>query len=175
MEEEARQFASSVSTSLLVSDKIASQLLLQGGQTVPKEPVLPKPRENAMDSPGQSALAALGEYQMSGHQLVTQLQSRLGTYVHGMGLEIDKIALQEIKLPEEILKKAVDAAKAWYGAIEAHRQGVGMAAQLEELSKILGKDTLSIAHVLERYKGSNISVGISGILDTLFARLGQEK
>jgi hypothetical protein len=175
MEEEARQFASSVSTSLLVSDKIASQLLLQGGSQPVRQLPVPAKEQDAVDSPGQSALAALGEYQMSSHQLINQLQSRLDSFVRGRGLAIDKIALQEVKLPDEILRKAVDAAKAWYGAIEAHRQGVGMAAQLEELSKILGKDTLSIAHVLERYQGTNVSVGISGILDTVFAKLGQAK
>jgi len=187
MEEEVRRFASGMSTSLLVTEKIASPLSLEdGGQNVRQLPSqsqrqLPAPaladRPHDSHQPPVTRVVddSLGTYLTASNQLVQEMQPKLNSQLYAKGLEIDRVALQDVALPPEIRQKAIDAVAAWHGVIEARRLGEGEAARLEELCKVLGKDTVGLKEVLKNYQGTNISIGggLSGVLDTLFAGLGK--
>jgi regulator of protease activity HflC (stomatin/prohibitin superfamily)/DNA-directed RNA polymerase subunit RPC12/RpoP len=170
-EEETRAYTCGISTSLLVAEQIAASLpttSLAGQLT--SEQTGGSRGELAVPAHGGALEASLGIYQTAASALVDRLQTRLNSVLGTKGLEIDRIAIQEVGLPLEVRKKAIDAAAAWYGVIEAKRKGVGAAAKIEELAKVIGKDAAATAEILKHYQGVNIGVGLTGLLDQVFAK-----
>lgn len=169
-EEETRTYTSGISTSLLVAEQIAASLPVASTNRIAVEP---SSRQALLAPPanGGELEASLGVYQTASTALGERLQFRLNAALGTKGLEIDRIALQEIGLPPEVRQKAIDAAAAWYGALEARRKGVGAAARIDELAKVIGKDAAATAEILKHYKGTNIGVGLTGLLDQVFSKL----
>ncbi len=182
-EEETRGFTAEISTSLLVADKIMAMLPLQMMNPPQKiesaEPPV-SPEEYMLEQKANFPVAmeslqnyegALGVYQTATTALAERMLPKLNAHLMPKGLTIDRIALQEVQLPPAIQQKAIDAAKAWYGYIEARRLGMSEAAKVEELAKVIGAEPIGVAEALKSYQGTNVSVGVSGLLDQLFAKL----
>jgi regulator of protease activity HflC (stomatin/prohibitin superfamily)/DNA-directed RNA polymerase subunit RPC12/RpoP len=172
-EEETRAYACGISTSLLVAEQIAASLPMANAGQITAEQADGSRGQLAVPAHGGAVEASLGMYQTATGALSERLQSKLNSVLGTKGLEIDRIALQEVGLPPEVRKKAIDAAAAWYGVIEARRKGVGAAAKIDELAKVIGKDAAATAEILKHYQGINIGVGLTGLLDQVFANFTQ--
>ncbi len=169
-EEETRAYTCGISTSLLVAEQIAASLPMPSAGQITAEQADGSHGQLAVPAHGGALEASLGIYQTATGALSDRLQSKLNSVLGTKGLEIDRIAVQEVGLPPEIRKKAIDAAAAWYGVIEARRKGVGAAAKVDELAKVIGQDAAATAEILKHYQGINIGVGLTGLLDQVFAK-----
>jgi len=170
-EEETRTYVSEISTSLLVTEHIlaevpaARELVQQGSISSPGG----QDRERT-----RGLEESLGTYQTASNLLTERLRPRLNAKLGPSGLHIDRVGLQEVRLPPGIHEKAVDAAKAWYGLIEAQREGRGEASKLEALTRILGKEAVGLTEIYKHAEGMKF-VGFDTVFDRLFKTFGEAK
>ena len=160
-EEEARAFVSGISTSLLVADQIMADL--------PREISEPDTDEIVPDFGHDQPRDRTDMYQTATNLLTERLHPRLREKLLPRGIEVDRVALQEVRLPEEIHQQAIEAAKAWYALIEARRQGRGEAARLQELANVIGSEAVGKSEMLKNLQGMTL-YQLPRFLDDLFAQ-----
>ena len=161
-EEETRAFVSTISTSLLVAEQILSQLPAAGAATSAQAR-----RSSSWSNGPHDDDDALSMYQTATNLLAERLKSRLNEKLVPKGIEVDRVSLQEVRLPLEIHQKAIDASKAWYALLEAQREGRGEAARLQELANVIGADTVGKSEMLKNLQGMTL-YQLPRFLDNLF-------
>ncbi len=130
-EEKTRMIVSKIGTGLLIADQLASDL--------PK--ALPESAAT-LEAP-QSSPA----YRSSTEGLAHAIKNEFETAVKDYGLEIHRVALQEIKLPPEIYAAAVDACKAAYLPLKAKAEALERKMKLQADVDVIGKDAVGMREI----------------------------
>lgn len=165
-EEETRAFVSTISTSLLVAEQIMSQL--PAAAAGPGE----YQQANTWSDGAAGQDDKLSMYQTATNLLAERLLPRINEKLVPKGIEVDRVSLQEVRLPLEIHQKAIDASKAWYAVLEAQRTGRGEAARLQELAGVIGAETVGKSEMLKNLQGMTL-YQLPQFLDDLFQGSGR--
>jgi regulator of protease activity HflC (stomatin/prohibitin superfamily) len=131
-EEKTRTIVSRVGTGLLIADQLAADL--------PK--ALPEGTAMLMSAPQSSA-----GYRGATEGLASAIQSEFESSVGEYGLEIHKVALQEVKLPPEIYAAAIDACKAAYLPLRAQAEALERRLKLQAEADVIGKDATGLKEI----------------------------
>ncbi len=129
-EEKTRSVVSQLGTGLLIADKLMADLPaifynqgenLFGGAT-PKS------------SPSTEGLA-------------DAIKTEFASSVNAFGLEIHRVALQEVQLPREIYTAAVDACKSAYLPIKARAEAIERKMKLQAEVDVIGKEAVGLKEI----------------------------
>ena len=130
-EEKTRMVVSRVGTGLLISDQLVEDL--------PK--LIPEASgfvAGPQSSPG---------YRTATESLATRIQSEFESTVREYGLEIHRVALQEIKFPAEIYAAAVEACKASYLPLKARAEALERKLRLQAEADVIGSDAVGLKEI----------------------------
>lgn len=131
-EEKTRAVISRTGTGLLIADQLASDL--------PR--VLPE--SQSFLTPGPHASAA---YRSATESLAETIKAEFDSSIREYGLEIHRVALQEVRLPNEIYAAAVDACKAAYLPLKAQAEALERKLKLQAEVDVLGKDVVGMKEI----------------------------
>ncbi len=106
--------------------------------------------------------------------LATRLESGIRGKVVQYGLDVDRVELQEVMLPEEIHAAAVEACSVAFLPAKAEREAAARKIQLQADVDMLGSDAVAIREVLGNAEGMSF-LGVPDFLDTLFSRIGKDR
>jgi regulator of protease activity HflC (stomatin/prohibitin superfamily) len=131
-EEKTRTIVSRVGTGLLIADQLASDL--------PKA------------LPEVGPLLGVDPYSSSGYSSATDslantIKTEFEATVREYGLEIHRVALQEVKLPAEIYAAAVGACKSAYLPLKARAEATARKLQLQAEVDVIGKDAVGMKEI----------------------------
>lgn len=129
-EEQTRMVVSRISSGLLIADRLSSEL-----------PEIGLSGSNA-------AQAASTEWRSAADGLSSTISDSIAPRVAEYGIAIDDVALQELKLPEEIIKQCIEACKAAYLPILAQRKASAKRAELEAEVELLGRETIGAREIV---------------------------
>jgi regulator of protease activity HflC (stomatin/prohibitin superfamily) len=155
-----RQELAKTNTAFLVANQISSDL------PVDIQKRLPGPEEGGNDVKRtyQSTTEALA------HRLETGIRSKVREY----GLDVDRVELQEVRLPKEIHAAAVEACSVAFLPAKAEREAAARKIQLETDAEVLGADAVALREVLGDADGMSF-LGVPDFLQKLFGKLGQNR
>ena len=131
-EEKTRTIVSRIGTGLLIADQLASDL--------PK--ALPEAATFIRAAPESSS-----SYRTAAEGLAETIKAAFGSAVGEYGLEIHRVALQEVKLPTEIYAAAVDACKSAYLPLKAQAEAVERRLKLQAEADVIGKDAAGLKEI----------------------------
>lgn len=126
-ESKTRAIVSKTGTGLLIADQLASDL----PTSLPQRP-LP---------------AASSSYRSAADGLAEVIRSDFASLASEYGLEIHRIALQEIKLPSEIYAAAVDACKSAYLPLKAQAEAAELRMKLQAEADVIGAEALGMKEI----------------------------
>lgn len=131
-EEKTRTIVSRIGTGLLISDQLASEL--------------------PQALPGTEFVGIAGPESSQGYRTATDglaaaIKSEFGQGIQEYGLEIHRVALQEVKLPAEIYAAAVDACKSAYLPLKAKAEALEQKMKLQAVSDVIGKDAAGLKEI----------------------------
>lgn len=133
-EEKTRTVVSHLGTGLLIADKLASDLpagFLNQGEALF----------------GGAAAQPSGAKQSATEGLATAIKTEFEASVSEYGLEIHRVALQEVRLPPEIYAAAVDACKSAYLPIKAKAEAIERRLKLQAEADVIGKDAVGLKEI----------------------------
>lgn len=122
-EEKTRAIVSRVGTGLLIADQLAADL--------PKG-ILPASTVAAPESSKSFRSAA--------DRLADDIKADFSSSIQPFGLEIHKVALQEIKLPPDIYAAAVETCRSAYLPLRTHAEAIQKRLMLQAEADVIGKD-----------------------------------
>jgi regulator of protease activity HflC (stomatin/prohibitin superfamily) len=131
-EEKTRQIVSRLGTGLLIADQLVSDLpkaLLTGETQLGMNP--------------QSSTA----YRSATDSLADTIKVDFESSVREYGLEIHRVALQEIRLPPEIYKAAVEACQSAYLPLKAQAEALERKLKLQAEVDVIGKDAVGMKEI----------------------------
>jgi regulator of protease activity HflC (stomatin/prohibitin superfamily) len=131
-EEKTRTIVSRVGTGLLIADQLASDL--------------PKALPGVGTLLGVDPQSSVG-YRSATDSLASTIKAELEASVREYGLEIHRVALQEVKLPAEIYAAAVGACKSAYLPLKAQAEAVARKLQLQAEVDVIGKDAVGMKEI----------------------------
>jgi hypothetical protein len=131
-EEKTRSIVSRIGTGLLIADQLATDL--------PK--ALPESVGLFGGSPQSSP-----SYRSATDGLATAIKSEFEVTVQQYGLEIHRVALQEVKLPAEIYVAAVEACKSAYLPLKARAEALERQMKLQAEADVIGKDATGLKEI----------------------------
>lgn len=131
-EEKTRAVISRIGTGLLMADRLVSDL--------PK--VLPESQSFLGCGPQSSAA-----YRSATESLADTIKADFDSSVREYGLEIHRVALQEIRFHDEIYAAAIDACKAAYLPLKAQAEALERKLKLQAEVDVLGKDAVGMKEV----------------------------
>jgi regulator of protease activity HflC (stomatin/prohibitin superfamily) len=133
-EEITRAEMSKVSTGLLVAESIVADLPSElRRELIPSDPGLPS--------------SAAG-YRTATDGLAAKLLQAIKPAVQEYGIEIHRIALQQVRLRPEIHQAAVAACATAYSPLQAQREAAGKKVILEAEADVIGKEALAAEKVV---------------------------
>lgn len=174
-EAETRRLFSHASTGLLVANQITAQLPL----TQTHAPSVLPGAEGAEPIKSDSALRATPPHVPSTQPSATDLLANdlhvtLNKKVSQYGLGIQRVELQEVRLPPELHAAAVDACKALFAPTKAEREASARQIMLQAEAGVLGQETVALREVLQNAPRMSF-LGVPDFLQTLFAKIGQTR
>lgn len=134
-EEKTRSVVSQMGTGLIISDRLSADLPSMFasnadnlfGTSVVETPATPK--------------------RSSTESLAQAIRSEYATSVGEYGLEIHRVALQEVKLPPEIYAAAVAACQSAYLPIKAKAEAIAQRLKLQADVDVIGKDAVALREI----------------------------
>lgn len=127
VEEETRSVVSKASSGLLIADRLSAELL-------------PHTRHDVNNGKAEERTGAADSLAASIHDTVSR---RLETY----GISVEDVSLQEMKLPDEIMKECLEACKSFYYPTIAKRKAAFVLEELKAQADVIGRDALAAKEV----------------------------
>jgi regulator of protease activity HflC (stomatin/prohibitin superfamily) len=166
VESSLRTLVSRTSVGWIIS-KNASNYLHAGTQHV----------EQRMEAaPAQEPLQDEGNHGMP-EVMAKSLQEMLGSQTEKYGIEIDRIEIQEVRMPQEI-QEAID--RVWKASLlpaQSSQEAIAKAHQIEAelgtVAKILGQEAAGAAHVAKNLQGMNFYGGVGPLLEQLMGNFSK--
>jgi len=154
-----RRELAKTSTAFLVGSQITSEL--------------PHDIQNRIPGAGGSE-EALKTYQATTDVLAKRLELGIRSKVEEYGLDVDRVELQEVRLPKQIHNAAVEACAVAFLPAKAEREAAARKIQLQADAEVLGSDAVALREVLGEADGMSF-LGVPDFLEKLFGRLGQNR
>ncbi len=123
-EEQTRSVVARVRTGLLVAEEIAAALPPGLRENATTESV-PEQAASGVSSPSSSK-----SYRSAAEGLGDSIREAMAAVVPAYGICVDRVSLQEVRLPEGILARAVEACTTAYQPLMAHRRATADKMQL---------------------------------------------
>jgi regulator of protease activity HflC (stomatin/prohibitin superfamily) len=117
---------------------------------------------------------ALKSYQATTGALAQRLEVGIRKKVEEYGLGMDRVELQEVRLPKQIHDAAVEACAVAFLPAKAEREAAARKIQLQADADVLGADAVALREVLGGADGMSF-MGVPDFLDKLFGRLGDNR
>lgn len=131
-EEKTRAVISKIGTGLLISDQLAADL--------------PKTTSESSTFVTVSPQSSKG-YQTATEGLSSMIKNEFEVSVRDYGLEIHRVALQEVKLPPAIYAAAVDACKSAYLPLKAQAEALEKKLHLQAEADVIGKEATGFKEI----------------------------
>lgn len=141
-------------TSLLFADQISS--------------ALPAEVRHSLES-GDAPVAT---YEATTDALGGRIAALIREKAQEYGLQIQRIELQEVRLPKSIQDAAVEACAAAFLPAKAEREAAARRIRLQADAGVLGADAVALREVLANADGMSF-LSVPDFLENLFSRLGQ--
>ena len=175
-EEQTRSVVSRVRTGLLVAEEIAAAL--PPGLREQLAPVAKQEQVAFADSIAASSPSSSKSYRSAAEGLGDAIRHAMASIAPQFGIQVDRVSLQEARLPEEILAKAAEACTTAYQTLMAHRQATAdqmeFAAQAEGRrmhlageAEVIGKDAVAKREVVGSVQPFALGGRGGGFLDFL--------
>jgi regulator of protease activity HflC (stomatin/prohibitin superfamily) len=163
VEEETRSVVSRARSGLLIADKLAQELF-------------PQPFERPHNDPQTAANGGNGIVEWGGAAdgLAGAIHDTIARRLEACGIAVDDVSLQEIKLPDEVMRECIEACKAYYLPTIAKRKAAFTMENLQAQADVIGREALAAREVvgvapaftlpdfLSQYLQKRISPGIGG-------------
>lgn len=130
-EEKTRAVVSRIGTGLLIADQLSADL-----------PALGEGNGNLISGPQSSEGYRTATDSLAG-TIKTAFEASVGEY----GLEIHRVALQEVKLPSDIYSTAVEACRSAYLPLKARAEAIAQKMKLQAEADVLGADALGMKEI----------------------------
>ncbi len=72
------------------------------------------------------------------------------------GIEVERLEVQHVHLPQEIQEAINDTRKAFLSPIRSEREAEAVKIKLEKLAQVLGKDTVALNELMKNLQGAQI-------------------
>jgi regulator of protease activity HflC (stomatin/prohibitin superfamily) len=154
-----RKELAKTSTAFLVAGQISSEL--------------PRDLQNQMDG-GHGQIGSMRSYQETTETLSNSLQHGVREKIADCGINIERVEVQEIRLPKDIHDAAVAACSAAFSPAKAEREAAARKLQLQMEAEVLGADAVALREVLGSAEGMSF-LGVPDFLENLFGKLGQNR
>lgn len=129
-EERTRVIISNTGTGFLIADRLASDLV-----------------KSDADSAALLAPQASQNYRTATDTLADSVKSEFDAAVRQYGLEMHRVALQEVQLPSEVYAAASEACKSAYEPLKAKAQAIANKLRLQAEVDVLGKDSVGLKEI----------------------------
>ena len=134
-EEKTRAVVSQFGTGLLIADRLEADL-----------PAVFRSQTEHLFG-GTAANPAAGADRSATEGLANAIKSEFAVRVNEYGLEIHRVALQEVKLPPEIYTAAVEACRSAYLPIKAKAEAIERQLKLQAEVDVIGKDATGLKEI----------------------------
>lgn len=170
-EEQTRTVVAEVGTGLLVAPQIVAEL---SGMRQQLEGPLPGGRPEGELGPVISSVPMIpsssADYRSATDGLAARIQQVVTPRVEQYGMAVEQVALQEIKLPPEIRRAAVDACVASYLPLKAHGKAMARKMELQAEAEVIGAEAVGAREVV----GAAPAWAIHDFLTDWFAGFAQK-
>jgi regulator of protease activity HflC (stomatin/prohibitin superfamily) len=156
-ESSIRKLVSQSTTALIVS-KTATSYLHVEGQHQPLLPGVPEGRDVA--SPDVLAL---------------EIHAMLAPKADEYGLGIDRVEIQEVRLPKDIQEAVDNVFKATLQPAQSEQEAKAQAIKLRSAASVLGVEAVALQEVMKSFKGSQFIGGMPRFIEALFAKSGSNR
>jgi regulator of protease activity HflC (stomatin/prohibitin superfamily)/predicted RNA-binding Zn-ribbon protein involved in translation (DUF1610 family) len=129
--------------------------------------------------PAQAAVSGIHSRQMTVHQgaeaatpenLANAIHHMLNPKVAEYGLKIDRVEIQEVRLPQE-LQEALDRLfRSHLLPAQSEQEAKARQIELQAVANVLGVQAVALKEVMKEFKGSTYVGGFPKFLETLFAK-----
>lgn len=154
-EEKTRTIVSRIGTGLLIADQLASDL--------PKA----LPESSDFIKPPQSSAG----YRSATDGLADVIKTDFSSVINEYGLEIHRVALQEVKLPPDIYAAAIDACKSAYLPLKAKAEAAERKLKLQAEADVIGSDAAGLKEIA----GNIPALAFQDFLSPLFLDLNRRR
>jgi regulator of protease activity HflC (stomatin/prohibitin superfamily) len=164
-----RKLVSQATTALVVSKTATSYLHVDEKHQVSAQGKVNNIK--AQQTPGgSSSRAAKPPNVATPESLAGEILSMLGPEVAQYGLEIDRVEIQEVRLPKEIQAALDDVFKATLLPAQSQQEALAQKIKLQSVASVLGVEAVALTEVLKSFKGSQFIGGMPKFIEALFAK-----
>lgn len=155
-----RRLVSQASVSQLISKYATSHLNV--------EDQLNRPR--LAGSTNSNSRPEIGSPDLLAKQIKEMLVPKLNDY----GLGVERIEVQELRLPQEIQTALDNVWKAALLPAQSEQEARARQIQLQASASVLGVEAVALSEVMKSMQGSQFIGGMPAFLETLFGALGEK-
>jgi regulator of protease activity HflC (stomatin/prohibitin superfamily) len=137
VEEETRTVVSRARTGLLIADRLSQELFPQVYEQTPAASQGTAPSQGSVVEWGGAADGLAGAI----HDTIAR---RLEAY----GIAVEDVSLQELKLPEEVMRECIEACKAYYYPTLAKRKAAFAREELQAQTDVLGAEAVATRQIV---------------------------
>jgi hypothetical protein len=154
-EEKTRTVVSRIGTGLLISDQLVADL----------------PKALPAGIPYITSPESSTGYRSASEGLASAIKAEFESSVREYGLEIHRVALQEVKLPPAIYAAAVEACTSAYLPLKAQAEALEIKLKLQAEADVIGKDAAGMKAI-----AANIpALAIQEFLAPLFLEFNRKR
>jgi regulator of protease activity HflC (stomatin/prohibitin superfamily) len=164
-----RKLVSQATTALVVSKTATSYMHVEDKHRQPR--VGPDSSIQALPAPGHSApaLQEAGDVASPG-VLADEIKQMLSPKVQEYGLEINRVEIQEVHLPDKIQGALDEVFKATLKPAQTAQEAQAEQIRLQSAASVLGVETVALQEVMKSFRGSQFIGGMPKFIEALFAR-----
>ncbi|HTK77028.1 MAG TPA: SPFH domain-containing protein, partial [Gemmataceae bacterium] len=148
-EEQTRFVVSRARSGLLIADQLSQELVTPG------------------HSPGgaQADTQSAGAWGGAADGLASAIHETIARRLEGFGIAVEDVSLQEIKLPDEVVRECVVACKSFYYPVRARREAAFDGAKLQAQVDAIGKEAVATREVVGAAPAFGVADFISAYLN----------
>lgn len=102
--------------------------------------------------------------------LADEIRSMLTPKAAEYGLEIERVEIQEVRLPEAIQQALDDVFKSTLLPAKTEQEALAEQIRLKSLADVLGIESVKLQEVLKQFRGSQYIGGFPKVIDAIFAK-----
>lgn len=137
-EEETRTIVSRVSAGLLVAEQVASDLPSEARQVA----------QDRVFDPVALLPSAGAEYRSATEGLAGAIQHAILAKAVDYGIEVREVSLQDVRLPQAVYEKCVEACRSAYTPMIGEREAAARKARLQADADVLGMEAVAAREVV---------------------------
>ena len=137
VEEETRTLVSRARSGLLIADRLSQELFPQ---------VYEQPQTASQgSSPTQGSIVEWGG---AADGLAGAIHDTIARRLEPYGIAVEDVSLQELRLPDEVMRECIEACKAYYYPTLAKRKAAFALEQLKAQAEVLGSEAVATREIV---------------------------